>query len=219
MPVLNVLQGNVGGLYYSRRNIAVGENGSCGWFGFDNQTNSWSNVFIGRWITNGQIIEGMEGQWCDVPWGNTEGFGTVKIYFQEGPSRRWRREDVSGGENSFWTIIAGRVPEFPPLPRGNRSFPSSSLSGVWQTDTGALYYIRELPDNRVFWFAARPDLRATHVASGRRADNRISINWLDIPPGNVRAEGLLSLEVLFDGIMVKRSSSASFGSSRWLKLS
>lgn len=214
-----VYRSNDGGYYYFQSNFATGGDGRCAWFGF-NPDAGWANVFFGRWVLDGQIIKGMSGDWCDIPWGRALGHGELSIDFGLGaPTPEWYRSSVSGGfGGSFWTQT-NSPPPFPELPIGNRDFPDESLSGVWQSDTGALYYIRELSSGEVFWFAARPDLVATHVAKGVRRENGIRATWLDTLPGQVRSVGDLSLRVFSPHFMEKESSSASFGSSRWLKLS
>jgi len=214
-----IYRGNDGGLYYFQSNFAVGGNGRCAWFGF-NQNAGWANVFFGSWTRDGQIIRGMEGRWCDVPWSNFLGSGEIAVDFQHlGRRTTWVRRSVTGGFGGSRWSPESNAPSFPALSRGKRDFEESSLSGVWQTNTGAFYYLRELPSGQVFWFAIRPDLAATHVAMGNRRDNRVWATWLDIPPGQVRSQGNLSLRLLTPNFMEIESSSASFGSSRWIKLS
>ena len=211
-------KGNDDGIYFFGSNFATGGNGRCAWFGL-NERAGWVNVFFGNWILDGQVIRGMRGDWCDVPWSNFLGSGQISLQFQHlGRRSMWVRTSVSGGfGGSQWSDMRN-PPAFPTLPRGKRDFDERLISGVWQTDTGALYYIRELPSGQIFWFAVRPDLSATHVARGVRRGNMVSITWLDIPPGNVRGEGNLSLRLLSPGIMEKENSTASFGSSRWVRL-
>lgn len=220
MPEIDVLRGSDDGFYYYRGNIGVGEDGYCGWFGYS-PVAGWANVFFGRWVLDGQVIKGMSGDWCDVPWGSYLKNGEITIDYHPGaPIPDWYRASETGGfGGSTWTRAAS-PPQFPKPPVGNRNFPNESLSGVWQTGIGEFYYIRELPSGVVFWFAVRPDLEATHVARGRRQpDNTIRVSWLDIPPGTARSGGTLNLRVVGTGILEKESSTALFGSSRWLKLS
>lgn len=220
MPEVNVYRGNDGGFYYFRGNFAVGENGRCGWFGY-NPVAGWANVFLGRWILDGQVIKGMSGEWCDIPWGSYLKNGELAIDFHPGaPTPDWYRVSETGDfGGSTWTRT-NSAPHFPGIPSGNRSFPTESLSGVWQTDKNEFYYMRELPSGMVFWFAIRPNLEIAHVARGRKQpDNSIRVSWLDIPPGNARSGGNLTLRVSGLGSLEKVSSTALFGSSHWTKLS
>ncbi len=216
MAFSGIMRGDDGGNYYATTNTGIGENGQCAWFGVADDGNSWGHVFWGRTFADGQIIEGMQGQIAHVPWADGDALGTIKLRF----GTIWSREAVSIGFGaSRWSELS-TPPPFPELSRGVRRTGSGGLQGVWLTDTGAQYYVREADDNNLFWFAIRPDFAASHVAKGiRRDQTNLSMQWLDIPPGRTRSGGFLELEIVGDGLMLKRTASASFGSTRWVRLS
>lgn len=218
MPEFNVMNGNDEGTYYAVRNLGVGEDRRCAWFGLA-RNGRWANVFFGSLVSEGQLVVGMRGTWCDVPWAPAAGHGQISVEFASTRREQWRRIEVSGGFGGSGWFEAESVTPLPAPPAGKRDFPVDVLTGVWMTDTGAFYYARELPDRTVFWFAVRPDLAATHVARGTRTGENVAMHWLDIPPGRARGGGSLHLRIPTPGIMTKQRSSAAFGSSRWLKLS
>ena len=141
---------------------------TVGWFGYKPNA-GWANVFFGRWILDGQVIKGMSGEWCDIPWGSYLRNGELAIDFHPGAPTpdSYRVSEVGGFGGSTWTRT-NNPPHFPGLPQGNRNFPIESLNGVWQTDKNEFYYMRELPSGVVFWFAIRSNLEIAHVARGRR---------------------------------------------------
>jgi hypothetical protein len=216
---------NDGGYYFCRREIDTGESGRCAWFGY-HPDGSWANVFWGRWVLDGQVIDGMRGDWCDVPFGSATGSGEIALRFEPGaPPPDWHRVDATGGfSGSAWNrSSSSRLPDS--LPSGVRDFSAESISGVWQTDTGARYYVRELPAAEpghapnIFWYAVRPDHSAVHVARGTRRDDVVIVQWMDIPPSGVRYLGTrLELEVVAADRMEKRAQSHNFGSSEWTRL-
>lgn len=228
MSIRSVHSANDGGTYYVTRSIESRESDMCGWLGF-NLRNGWSNVFLGRAVRRGQTVLGMSGDWCDVPWGSFLGSGQIGVDFRSAPSGGttfWRNSVTGGFGGSVWGPALLNHPVFPQLPRGNRNFPEHLLSGVWHTDTGAYYYIRELPSGQIFWFAIRlegptprgPRVEAAHVAKGTRQGSTINVYWLDVLPGAATGEGRLTLRLLTPHFMEKQSSSAAFGSSRWIRL-
>jgi hypothetical protein len=102
------------------------------------------------------------------------------------------------------------------------------LSGPWAGDDDGIYYLRQLED--VVWWNGMSDRDGTpsdlgqiwnNVARGEIArDQTISVEWADVPRGEVLGGGTLELKIGPDGTgniqIVKTSETGSgFGNSIW----
>jgi hypothetical protein len=79
----------------------------------------------------------------------------------------------------------------------------TNLTGVWAADDGALYYIRHLDDHSLWWAGLHVSgfhlgVRFANVFRGRviPRDGTIVGAWADVPRGENRGSGELSLEIL-----------------------
>jgi hypothetical protein len=78
---------------------------------------------------------------------------------------------------------------------------TGELTGAWQGDDRAVYYIRQVGDC-VWWFGTGvPDLRSgalgqlgvANVAAGRVNGTQVVVEWADLPAGEVLGGGGLTL--------------------------
>lgn len=225
----HVLRCNDGGHYYANLDDSADQrqSGLAAWFGF-HPDGRWANVFFGHVDERAGVRDHISGVWCDLPWGQAHGHGNMAVNIGNAPHHHWTVDSESGRfGGTEWSEASH---SFPTPVHGVRDSSPEILEGVWQTDTGALYYMREMQPTvdhappgvyhvLVYWFAVRPDLSVAHVFKGDRMDSRVTGQWFDIPPGRTRYTGTLNLEIIAPGFLAKQSSTANFGSSRWIKLS
>src|SRR3989442_2621562 len=85
------------------------------------------------------------------------------------------------------------------------------LTGFWQDENGTPYRLRQVgPD--VYWYMdAAP--RAVNVFVGRIAGNTIIGTWADLPGGELRNSGQLSLRIESNDRLVKVAESQGYGGS------
>lgn len=92
---------------------------------------------------------------------------------------------------------------------------AQNLTGSWTTDSGAQHCIRHVGD-QVSWYAdARP--KAHNVFSGTVENGSIEGRWVDLPGGEVRDSGELSLRIETSQRLVKKHSSVPYKSSVWTR--
>lgn len=97
-----------------------------------------------------------------------------------------------------------------------------NLSGKWTANDGATYYIQQ-NNNRVWWAGGSSfssGTSFTNVFDGNREGDNIKGLWADVPLGNARSDGELSLQCSQDAnndILTKTSASGGFGGSIWEK--
>lgn len=98
----------------------------------------------------------------------------------------------------------------------------NDLTGKWNADDSGTYYIKE--NNRHVWWAGGSGFNAgtgfTNVFEGNRDDVSINGVWADVPIGNARGDGELSLQCDQDANndkLTKTSSSWGFGGNVWTK--
>ena len=95
---------------------------------------------------------------------------------------------------------------------------SYNLTGVWQSDAGGCYQIRQ-NGNEVFW-AGGPigSVSAHNVFHGAIAGNTLTGLWYDLPANPYQAFGAsLSVRVESNNRIVKVSESAPYRASTWTK--
>ncbi len=97
-----------------------------------------------------------------------------------------------------------------------------NLSGVWTANDGGVYYIQQ-NNNRVWWAGGSsfsPGTTFTNVFDGNRDGDNIKGLWADVPIGNARSSGELSLQCNQDAnnnVLTKTFASGGFGGSIWEK--
>ena len=92
-----------------------------------------------------------------------------------------------------------------------------NLTGVWQCDDGATYYVRQIGD-RIFWCGeSQPETPIfCNVASGLIAEQEVMLQWADVPKGVNQYFGAIILRVSIDGDQMEAiHKSGSFSGSLW----
>src|SRR6476469_2929256 len=100
---------------------------------------------------------------------------------------------------------------------------ANDLSGKWVGNDGGIYYIKQKGDR--VWWAGSSDFSTgtgfTNVFDGNKDNNgAIKGNWFDVPLGNNRGNGELSLQCNQDNdndILTATSATGGFGGSFWSK--
>lgn len=135
-----------------------------------------------------------------------------------------------GREISFWPPRFGKKPDKPNSKNRKGSDtqdtrPSNTdfeLTGIWECNDEALYYIRQT-GNKVFWLGEqRPERpRFCNVAFGSITGNEVTLQWADIPKGQNQYAGKIVLQIFNNGIRMKSISKEGgrFGGSIWERVS
>ena len=90
------------------------------------------------------------------------------------------------------------------------------MTGTWSTDDGGTYYIKQ-NGNKVWWVGGSgfsPGTGFTNVFDGKRTGDNIKGSWSDLPLGNNRCNGDLSLQCNQDAnndILARTSATGGFG--------
>ena len=192
-----------GGAYFVRQ---IGD--SVYWFGED-PNGAWANVLVGT-ISGNKIT----ARFWDVPKGKTQGMGEMILQIQNDDSlvklssttpfgtKSWKKTVIHMEMVNGVGVLKGMPPEMRSRPQGY-SGGEQNLTGAWQGDDAAFYYVRETPTD-IVWVAennqwggpggnAQPSF--THVFFGKKGDNSISGHWIDIPKGKAAGSGTLTVTI------------------------
>ncbi len=92
---------------------------------------------------------------------------------------------------------------------------ASSMTGVWNCNDGGVYFIRQV-GNQMWWYGQSSDGGTTwsNVFQGTIRGNKIIGSWADVPKGNIRGYGEMTLRISGDRIQ-KILGGENFGGSAW----
>jgi hypothetical protein len=96
------------------------------------------------------------------------------------------------------------------------------LSGIWSGDDSGTYYIQQ-NGNKIWWIGAEHfngGASFANVFFGQRSGDSIKGDWADVPLGNAKGNGHLTLlcsQNAHNYILTKTSGSGGFGGSTWEK--
>lgn len=93
------------------------------------------------------------------------------------------------------------------------------MNGVWQANDGGTYYVRQI-GNQVWWLGMSGDNGRswTNVFHGTKTGSTVQGTWADVPKGNIRSGGNLTLNVQgTTGVLgfTRAAATGGFGGSRW----
>jgi microsomal dipeptidase-like Zn-dependent dipeptidase len=187
-----------GGAYFIRQ---IGD--KVYWFGED-PAGAYANVLIGT-ISGSKIT----ARYWDVPKGKTQGLGEITLTIQDNGAMLVKVSSTSPfgtktlkkqTPHAEGLTIKGFPPEMRSRPQGF-SGGEQNLTGVWQGDDAAFYYVRETPTD-IVWVAennqwggdggtAQPSF--VHVFFGKKINKLVTGNWVDLPKGKAASSGVLGL--------------------------
>lgn len=204
-PIKGYYAGDDGGAYFVRQ---VGN--KIYWFGEDPK-GGFANVMAGT--INGNKVT---ANFWDVPKGKTKGAGEITLEIQDGGAtivkvsssvafgmKTMKRQVMSSVMENGVPKTTGAPPEMRSRPEGY-SGGESNLTGAWMTDDLSTYYIREMPNGDVVWYAennawggqggyAQPAY--AHVFIGKRIKGLITGDWVDVPKGKAANTGVMGVLV------------------------
>jgi hypothetical protein len=95
---------------------------------------------------------------------------------------------------------------------------AADLNGVWRSDSGGTYYIRQL-QNEIWWFGEESsnDPGWSNVAHGTLKGNKLDLKWSDVPKGSAMSNGILVIELADDGKLIAKKKTGGFSDSEWTK--
>ncbi len=180
------------------------------WFG-EHPSGSYANVLSGK-ITGNKIA----GSFWDVPKGKAKGSGEITLEIRDNGATIVKISSTAAfGTKTFKkavpkTTVVGGVPVTLNLPPEMRSRPEGfsggegNLTGAWTGNDAATYYVREMPNGVIVWVAennfwggpggyAQPAF--THVFIGKKINKLITGEWIDVPKGKAKANGVLGLTI------------------------
>lgn len=225
-------EGDDGGAYFVRQ---VGD--KVYWFGED-PNGAWANVLMGT-VSGDKIT----ARFWDVPKGKTKGMGEITLTITgDGATLVKLSATVPFGTKSMkkvivtqekvpgllgTTVTKGLPPEMRSRPQGF-SDPTPSLTGVWEGDDYAAYYVRESPNGDVvlaaesgFWGGpgGYPQPPFTRVFFGKKIKQAIIGDWVDLPKGKARNNGVLTLTIVNQQELTLKSISVGMEATKlWRSL-
>ena len=91
-----------------------------------------------------------------------------------------------------------------------------NLSGVWKCNDNGTYYIRQIGDS-IVWYGEQnksvPEF--SNIAFGKIEDNKIILQWYDVPKGTIQGFGKITLEINSINKLSRYSATGEFGGSEW----
>ncbi len=216
-----------GGAYFIRQ---IGDD--VYWFGED-PNGAWANVLVGT-ISGNKIT----ARFWDVPKGKTQGMGEMTLQIQPDDSliklssttpfvtKSWKKTVLHIEMINGVPVPKGMPPEMRSRPQGY-SGGVQNLTGTWQGDDAAFYYVRETPTD-IVWVAENNQWGGpggnvypsfTHVFFGKKGDNSISGHWIDIPKGKAAGSGTLTMTIKSPQDMETLTKTGGFaGGTIWRSL-
>ncbi len=95
---------------------------------------------------------------------------------------------------------------------------ASSMTGVWNCNDGGVYFIRQV-GNQMWWYGQSSDggTAWSNVFQGTIRGNKIIGRWADVPKGNIRGDGEMTLRISGDRIQ-KILGGENFSGSAWSRI-
>ncbi|WP_373524933.1 hypothetical protein [Nostoc sp.] len=92
---------------------------------------------------------------------------------------------------------------------------ASSMTGVWNCNDGGVYFIRQV-GNQMWWYGQSSDggTSWSNVFHGTITGNKILGRWADVPKGDIRGYGAMTLKISGNRIQ-KISGGQNFGGTVW----
>jgi len=195
-----------GGVYFVRQ---IGD--KIYWFGEDPK-GGFANVLMGT-VSGNKIT----AHWWDVPKGKAKGGGDITFEIKgDGASIVKLTSSAPFGMKSLTlgptklATPAGNVnpqdlvtPQLRSRPEGFHG--DNNLTVAWNGDDYATYYVREMPNGDVVWFAennlwgdpggeTRPSFARVFV--GKKIGGLITGEWVDLPKGKATGNGVLGSKLV-----------------------
>lgn len=119
------------------------------------------------------------------------------------------------------TYAAVLTLSFFPAPANAQCVASRDLNGVWRSNDGGTYYVRQIGSD-VYWLGMSGDdgRTWTNVFRGTRNGNILSGTWADVPKGRVAGGGTLTITIHgANGVtgFTRTGVTGGFGGSRWFQ--
>ena len=100
---------------------------------------------------------------------------------------------------------------------------ASDITGKWNGNDRGIYYIRQI-GNDIWWFGTNVFNAGSefnifsNVLHGTRSGLTIDAQWQDVPLGDTKSKGDISLTIAPTGEKIsKKSASGGFGGNTWIK--
>ncbi|WP_196894714.1 hypothetical protein [Aureivirga marina] len=89
-------------------------------------------------------------------------------------------------------------------------------NGVWKSVANNTFWIHVI-ENKVFWLGMNSNTGKDwcHVGNGIIKENKIYLDWSDIPAGEGDLHGNIVIEILTESEMKVIEDSGNFGLSEW----
>jgi hypothetical protein len=158
------------------------------WHGEDNQRWIFEPVGDGYY----RLVAKFSKKVLDVNISDNPG-NVVQDEWHGGDNQRWKIETVTGGGG------------------GNEQ----DLTGFWQDDIGGKYQIRQI-GSQIWWYMDNMPAVA-NVFKGSLTGSIITGEWADVPGGQLRNAGSLSIKVVNNNRLEIVSSTSSYGGSVWTR--
>jgi len=104
------------------------------------------------------------------------------------------------------------------LETGSASAQVPDLSGVWRTQTGATFYVRQI-GREIWWFGTQSSNRPrwTNVAGGKVINGVVTVRWVDVPAAEGHSAGFVELRLVGPNHLAVIGNPNDFLASDWYK--
>jgi hypothetical protein len=117
--------------------------------------------------------------------------------------------------SSSTALAQAKTPPSAPIPAATPQ--ANDLTGVWKSN-GATFYVRQL-GNEIWWRGdhSPTNPRWTNVAKGTVDGNLLHIKWVDVPLGETRGEGTLTLRIVDSKLLKIEENPNDFWAHDWIR--
>lgn len=133
---------------------------------------------------------------------------------------------INGKLNADSSIISGIC--YYPLNNSNSTWKAVvkglrseeiNLTGKWKCSDNGIYYIRQSGDT-ISWYGEQQKeiIEFTNVAYGRIENDKIYLNWYDVPKGTILGKGEIILKIISFNTLERISATGDFGGSKWERM-
>jgi hypothetical protein len=91
------------------------------------------------------------------------------------------------------------------------------LTGTWRSSNG-IYYLRHI-GNELWWYGKYAHgLMWANVLHGTITGSTIHAKWADVPLGDIRSHGELTITIENNSVLQRTTATGGFGCSRWTRV-
>ena len=210
-----IWRGSNGGHYYLRHDGNVllwyGENKDLG-------LGNWSQVGVGKLLPGKTEIE---MNWYSLPSGLVNKKGKLRADLQPGEKLTIGAHAGDIGEETWTREKTLTLPPLQNMPGLLVELlpPTYDLTGVWKSDDGGRYYIRQEGSTLVWYGENKPVSPGwANLSYGTVSSAYLHLKWADMPKGQATSSGRLDLKAIDENHLLRTDVTGGFGGSKWIRV-